>query len=64
MTAEAPRTVDQAAEALNISKHTVRAWIAARRIGHLRFGRAIRIPAEEIARLIEEGSVPALRSRR
>lgn len=64
MTREAPRTVDQAAAALNISKHTVRAWISTRRIGHLRFGRAIRIPAQEIERLIEEGSVPALRLRR
>ena len=31
-----PRTVAQAAEDLNISKSTVRAWIAQRRLGHVR----------------------------
>ncbi len=58
------RTVEQAAIALSVSKHTVRAWIARRRIGCVRLGRAVRIPASEIIRLIELGTVPALRERR
>jgi len=60
---EHPRTVDQAAEELNLKPITVRAWIAQRRIGHVRLGRAVRIPAAEIQRLLEAGYVPAERSR-
>lgn len=59
-----PRTVDQAAKELNLSTSTVRAWIASRRIGCLRLGRAVRIPAGEIARLLEAGFVPAAGQRR
>jgi excisionase family DNA binding protein len=58
---ERPRTVAEAAEELGLSVHTVRAWIAARRIGHLRLGRAIRIPASEIRRVIEENTIPAVK---
>ena len=58
---ERPRTVHEAAEELGLSAHTVRAWIASRRLSHLRLGRAIRIPAEEIRRVIEESTVPAVR---
>ena len=54
-----PRTVKRAAEELGVSPHTVRAWIAARRIAHLRLGRAIRIPVSELSRLLEENTVPA-----
>ena len=39
-----PRTVEQTAVELNLSKATIRAWIAQRRLGHVRLGRAIRIP--------------------
>lgn len=52
--------VSVAAEALDVSKHTIRAWIASRRIGYVRLGRAVRIPDEEIDRLKERGRVPAL----
>lgn len=58
---ERPRTVSEAAEELGLSVHTIRAWVASRRIGHLRLGRAIRIPAAEIRRVIEESTVPAVR---
>jgi excisionase family DNA binding protein len=58
---ERPRTVCEAAEELGLSVHTIRAWIASRRLGHLRLGRAIRIPAAEIRRIIEESTVPAVR---
>jgi len=54
-----PRTIRQAAEELNVSTHTVRAWIRTRRIGHVRLGRAIRIPYSEVERLLTEGRVPA-----
>ena len=54
-----PRTVEQAAEELNISISTIRAWIAQRRIGYVRLGRAVRIPAEEILRVLERGFVPS-----
>lgn len=57
-------TVSAAAVELGVSVHTVRAWIARRRIGHVRLGRAVRIPASEIARLIELGTVPAISERR
>jgi excisionase family DNA binding protein len=57
------KTVEQAAGELNVSVHTIRAWIARRKIGHVRLGRAVRIPAAEIVRLIERGTVPALPER-
>ena len=56
---ERPRTVAEAAEALGLSIHTIRAWIASRKMAHLRLGRAIRIPAAEIQRVIDESTVPA-----
>jgi excisionase family DNA binding protein len=58
---ERPRTVNEAAEELGLSVHTIRAWIACRRLSHLRLGRAIRIPAAEIRRVIEESTVPAIK---
>ena len=59
--AERPRTVAEAADELGLSIHTVRSWIAGRRLAHLRLGRAIRIPAEELRRVIEASTVPAER---
>lgn len=58
---ERPRTVSEAAEELGLSVHTVRAWVAGRRLGYLRLGRAIRIPAAEIRRILEQCAVPALK---
>jgi excisionase family DNA binding protein len=60
-TVERPRTVAEAAEELGLSVHTVRAWIANRRLAHIRLGRAIRIPADELRRVIDAGTVPAER---
>ncbi len=54
-----PLTVRQAAEALSLSEHTVRAWLANRKLGYVRLGRAIRIPAAEIERVLNGGWVPA-----
>ena len=57
-------TVKEAAQQLCVSVHTVRAWIARRKITSIRLGRAVRIPAWEIARLLEQGTIPALEERR
>jgi excisionase family DNA binding protein len=59
--AERPRTVAEAADELGLSIYTVRSWIASRRLAHLRLGRAIRVPAEELRRVIEASTVPAER---
>lgn len=58
-----PRTVEQAATELNLSRATIRAWIAQRRLGHVRLGRAIRIPVDEIRRVLEAGYVPPARTK-
>ena len=58
---ERPRTVAEAADELGLSVYTIRAWIASRRIGHIRLGRAIRVPADELRRILEAGTVPAAR---
>lgn len=52
-------TVDDAAEALCLKPKTVRVWIAARRLGCVRIGGAVRVPLAEVERIISEGSVPA-----
>jgi excisionase family DNA binding protein len=57
------RTVAEAAGELGLSVHTIRTWIATRRLAHIRLGRAIRIPAAEIRRVIEENTVPAVEER-
>ena len=57
------RTVEQAAADLCVSVHTIRAWIAKRKIGSVRLGRAVRVPATEIARLVERGTTPPLDDR-
>ena len=58
-----PLTVEETATELNVSRHTVRSWIAQRRLGHVRLGRAIRVPRAEITRLLETGFRPAKRER-
>jgi excisionase family DNA binding protein len=54
-----PLTVREAARALNLSEATIRAWLLHRKIGFVRLGRAIRIPEDEIRRLLDIGTVPA-----
>ena len=56
---EPPVRVTKAAAELGLSIHTIRAWVAQRRIAYVRLGRSIRIPASEIRRLLEAGFVPA-----
>lgn len=57
-------TVHEAAQRLGLRDSTIRAWIAQRRIGIVRLGRAIRIEPQEIERLIAEGKIPAKEQRR
>jgi excisionase family DNA binding protein len=55
-------TVPEAAARLGLRESTIRSWVLARRIGRVRIGRrSIRIPVEEVERLIQEGSEPARR---
>lgn len=57
--------VSESAAELAVKESTIRAWILSRRIGVVRVGRrAIRIPASEIAKLIEAGRIPAREVRR
>jgi excisionase family DNA binding protein len=55
-----PLNVTEAANALGLSVHTVRAWISQRRLSHIRLGRAVRVLPEEIERLLRSAAVPAL----
>jgi excisionase family DNA binding protein len=57
-------TVVEAAEALNLKVSTVRAWLLRRKLPRVNCGRAVRIPAEAIARFIERNTVPAKEERR
>jgi excisionase family DNA binding protein len=52
-------TVQETAEALRIKPATVRAWVLRRKINSFRIGRAVRISAEEIERILQDGLRPA-----
>ncbi len=54
-----PLSVREVAGALGLSESTIRSWLAQRRLGFVRLGRAIRIPVEEVERVLAQGSVPA-----
>jgi excisionase family DNA binding protein len=56
-------TLTQAARLLGLKPVTLRAWAARRRIAVHRLGRAIRISASEVERLLEESLVPAAHER-
>ena len=60
MKSETAKTVQEAADELGLSPATIRAWIRQRRISYVRLGRAVRIPANEIRRIVERGTVPAI----
>lgn len=54
-------TVEQAAQAMGLSPRTVRSWIYQRRIGFSKVGgRAVRIPEDEIRRIVELGKHEAI----
>jgi excisionase family DNA binding protein len=56
-----PLTVREAADALGLSVHTVRAWIFQRRLTHVRLGRAIRILPSAVEELLKNATVQSLR---
>jgi excisionase family DNA binding protein len=57
-------TIPQVAHELGLSPHTVRSWMAQRRIGYFRLGRSVRIDRSEIQRILNEGHCsPVCRSR-
>jgi excisionase family DNA binding protein len=58
-----PLTIAQAAVELGVSPHTVRAWIGRRRLGHLKLGRAVRVPHADVQRLIDQSYTPPLPER-
>jgi excisionase family DNA binding protein len=57
---EKPYTIAGAAERLGVSPFTVRSWITRRRLGHLKLGRAVRVPVQEIERLLAASFTPPL----
>jgi excisionase family DNA binding protein len=56
-------SIREAAEMLAIKPATIRAWLYRRRLPYVRCGRAIRIPADAIARFIERNTIAAREDR-
>lgn len=59
VTGNRPLTLREAADALGLSIHTVRAWIARKQIKHVRLGRAIRILPGDVEELLRKSTVQA-----
>ena len=53
------KTVQETAQLLSLSAHTIRAWISSCELEHVRLGRSVRVPLAAIERLIRRGTVPA-----
>ena len=53
-------TIQETAEALRLKVSTIRAWILRRKLNSFRIGRAVRISAEEVERIIQDGLRPAI----
>jgi excisionase family DNA binding protein len=54
-------TIEEASGRLGLKPATVRFWIWARKIEHVKVGRSVRIREDAVARIIEQGTVPAQR---
>ncbi len=53
-------TVEEAATRLGLKPSTIRRRILERKIDYVKNGRAVRIPAEKVERIIAKGYRPAL----
>ena len=51
-------TLQEAADCLAVSLHTVRAWVARRKIEVVRIGRCVRIREEIVQKIIADGITP------
>jgi excisionase family DNA binding protein len=56
-------SIAEAARRLGLRPITVRLWAAQRKLARVRLGRRVLIPAEEISRLVERNTIPALPER-
>ena len=52
-------SVAEVARRLGLKEGTVRLWLSQRKLAHVKLGRAVRIPPEEVERIIRENTVPA-----
>ena len=52
-------TVQAFAKALNVTPACIRRWILERKIATVKLGRLVRIPADEVLRIVEQGLRPA-----
>ena len=53
-------TVDEVAERVKCHPQTVRRWIWSGRLGHVKVGGLVRVPEEEVRRLLKQGeTLPA-----
>ena len=59
MTEKSLLKVDEFAAVLNVTPAAVRRWLLERKICSTRIGRLVRIPREEVTRLVEAGFAPA-----
>ncbi len=51
-------TVDEVAQGLSVSPACIRRWIFDRKIATVKLGRLVRIPSDEVQRLIQSGLRP------
>ena len=52
-------SVPQFAEALGVSSACIRDWLLRRKLSYVKVGRLVRIPGDELDRLVSEGYRPA-----
>lgn len=57
-------TASEAAEMLGLRPATIRSWIWKRQIRYVKVSRSVRIPADEVQRMIESGTRPAMMTKR
>ena len=53
----------EAANLLGFKIKTIQRWVDFRKVGYVRIGGVIRIPASELTRIVAEGTVPRLERR-